>query len=99
MKSFLAVAALAAACTPAAAGAQTSHAVAVRHLDLSRQSDVAQLDRMIASAARRVCAEAGASAFGTYAAGRRCARETRNAAADQRDAAVRSARNVALAGR
>lgn len=100
MKTILVAAALAAAWSGAPAAAQTpTRTVAVRDLDLNRLADVAKLDRRLATAARLVCVELGASRYGNYAAAKRCERETLRVANAQRDAAMAAAAGVALAVR
>ncbi len=99
MKTILVAAALAAVWSGAPASAQASRSVAVHDLDLSRPADLATLDRRLAAAARRVCAEPGSTVFGSYAAARSCERATRRALAPQREAAIEAATGVALAAR
>lgn len=95
MSILFAVAALAAA----AGGAPATHTVAIGDLDLSRPADVATLDRRLAAAARKVCAEPGSAVYGTYAATKSCERATKRALTPLREAAVEAAKGVALAAR
>lgn len=99
MKTILVAAAVAAVWSGAPASAQTSRPVVIRDLDLSRPADVATLDRRLAAAARRVCAEPGSAVFGTYAAAKSCERATAATMTAQRDAMVMAAQATALAAR